>query len=201
MTATISLMSVVSADGQRAVLRAADTLFTEHSIAFMTLEGVASRAGVEIEDVTGVYATKRDLLIAVLAYKHEGWVHRLQHNGARTDDPRDEILEVFSYLEECFADTTWRGCCFVNAYAEIGREDEGIATLALEHFTEVERHMSALCVRAELPQYVSDALTILIQGARAEAGIHHNAGPARSARLAAAMLMSVYKDDPSIEAF
>jgi AcrR family transcriptional regulator len=194
-------MSRVSPDDQRDVLRAADTLFTEHSISFVTLEGVAERAGVATTDVTATYATKRDLLIAVLAYKHQGWVHRLERNGQRTDDPRDEILEVFSYLEECFADTTWRGCCFVNAYAEVGREDEGIASLALEHFEEVERHMSILCERADLPDYVSDALTILIQGARAEAGIHHNAAPARSARLAAAMLMSVYKDEPGADLF
>lgn len=189
-----SLMSVeIATDDQRAIVRAADTLFTEHSIDFVTLDAVASKAGIDVDLVTNLYSSKRELLIDVLAYKHQGWVRRLETNSEKTDDPRDEILGVFSYMEECFADTTWRGCCFVNAYAEVGREDQLIAALALEHFEEVERHMSVLCARANMPQYVSDALTILIQGARAEAGIHHNSQPARSARIAAAMLMSVYQ--------
>jgi len=201
MSETLTLTSRVAPASHRGILDAADTLFTEHSIAFVTLDAVADRAGVPLSDVTSAYGTKRDLLIAVLAYKHQGWVRRLERNRERTDDPRDEILETFSYLEECFADTTWRGCCFVNAYAEVGREDEQIARLATEHFEEVERHMSALSVEANLPQYVADALTLLIQGARAEAGIHHTSSPARSARLAAAMLMSVYKAEPDSDIF
>ena len=197
MTATSTLINVVAPAEQHRILQAADSLFTEHSIAAVTFTDVAERAGVDVLEVSDSYPTKRDLLVAVLAYKHQGWVHRLERNGQKIDDPRDEILAVFSYLEECFIDTTWRGCCFVNAYAELGREDQGIADLALEHFREVERHMASLCLRADLPDYVSQALTILIQGARAEAGIHHHAGPARSARMAAAMLMSVYQTDPA----
>ncbi|ROQ36541.1 TetR family transcriptional regulator [Frondihabitans sp. PhB188] len=200
MASSLSLTSVViDTDAERAILRAADSLFTEHSIDWVTLDAIADRAESSVGEITRRYATKREILVAVLAYKHQGWVARLEKNGTRVDDPRDEILEVFSYMEECFADTTWRGCCFVNAYAEVGREDEGIAALAVQHFEEVERHMSVLCARAGLPDYVSDALTILIQGARAEAGIHHTAKPARSARLAAAMLMSVYQNGETVD--
>lgn len=191
-TPTLTSLEITS-DEHRAILRAADTLFTEHSVDVVTLEAVAERSGVEAAEVRRLYDGTRALLMDVLAFKHQGWVSRLESNGTTTDDPRDEILEVFSYLEECFTDTTWRGCCFVNAYAELGREDDQIASFALGHFEEVERHMSVLCARANLPQYVSDALTLLIQGARAEAGIHHTSQPARSARIAAAMLMSVYQ--------
>ncbi|MBF4577925.1 TetR/AcrR family transcriptional regulator, partial [Frondihabitans sp. VKM Ac-2883] len=160
---TTTLINRVAPAEQHELLRAADSLFTEHSIATVTFTDVATRAGLDVAAVQDVFPTKRELLVAVLAYKHQGWVRRLERNGQKIEDPRDEILAVFTCLEECFVDTTWRGCCFVNAYAELGREDQGIADLAVEHFTEVERHMAALCLGAELPVYVSQALTILIK--------------------------------------
>lgn len=196
MPSSPSLLATVGTTrAERLVLEAADSLFTEHSIDWVTLDAVAARAQIDVADLTRQHATKRDLLIAVLGYKHQGWVRRLERNALQVTDPRDEILEVFSYLEECFADDTWRGCCFVNAYAEVGREDVEIEALAVEHFDEVERHMSVLCARAGLPRHVSDGLTLLVQGARTEAGIHHTAQPARSARIAAALLMSIYDVD------
>lgn len=180
-------------DEQLAAVRAADDLFTEHGITPIALDAVATQAGLSSDILAEAFSTKRELLVAVLTWKHQGWARKLESIGEKSDDPRDEILGIFSYLEECFSDTSWRGCCFINAYGEVGRDDDGIAGLAEQHFSEVERHIGTLCARAGLPSHLAETLTLLIQGARAESGIHHTVQPARAARMGAAMLMSVYQ--------
>ncbi|RPE78103.1 MULTISPECIES: TetR/AcrR family transcriptional regulator [unclassified Frondihabitans] len=179
-------------DIQRAAVAAADDLFTLNGITPVSLEAIAGKAGITTDLLHAVYPTKQALVVAVLAWKHQGWVDRLQLIGDTTNDPRDEILNIFSYLEESFSDKTWRGCAFINANGELGRNDPVVARLVEQHFTEVERHISVLVARAGMPTPIAEALTLLIQGARAESGVHHTVQPARAARAAAAMLMAVY---------
>ncbi|WP_423920930.1 TetR/AcrR family transcriptional regulator [Frigoribacterium sp. 2-23] len=202
MTATPTLTAPATlTSAQRDVITAADSLFTENGISPVSVEQIAQRAGLSPAALADAFESKRDILIAVLAWKHQGWMHKLAWISATTTDPRDEILNIFSYLEECFTDTSWRGCAFINAYGELGRSDDGIGALAAEHFSEVERHIGVLCERAGMPSHVAETLTLLIQGARAESGIHHTVRPARAARLGAAMLMSVYQDDDALPDF
>lgn len=83
-----------------------------------------------------------------------------------SDDPRDEVLAIFGYLETCFADEGWRGCAFINGHAELGRQDPDIATLAQAHFLDVERHLTLVCERGGMPAHIAQGLTLLIEGAR-----------------------------------
>ncbi|WP_258374230.1 hypothetical protein [Curtobacterium sp. MCBD17_032] len=112
---------------------------------------------------------------------------------ASFEDPRDQVLAVFSYLEDCFTDRSYRGCAFINGYGELGRLDPVVAGLANDHLRQLEQHIAMLCAAAEMPAHLAPALTLLVQGAQVEAAIHGNITPARTGRMAAAMLMSVYE--------
>lgn len=142
-----------------------------------------------------------DLVVAVLESQQRHWTAGLAAAAAGAADPRDEILSVFGYLEDCFEDDAWRGCAFINGYGELGRVEPAVAVLAAEHFASVEEHLAALCVEAGLPAHVSDGLSLLVQGAKVESAIDGTAKPARSARLTAATLIAVYDSERAADDF
>lgn len=183
---------------QRAASTAADALFNEHGVTPVSLDDVASRAGLTRAELDSAYPSKQALVVAVLQRWHGAWRRALEGIAAASDDPRDEVLGVFSYLEECFADEGWRGCAFINDHAELGRRDPAIAELTRAHFADVEAHLTLLCARAGVPAHVAQALSLLVEGARVESAVQRSAGPARAARLGAAMLLSVYDADTDV---
>lgn len=178
---------------QRAASTAADELFTQYGVLPVTMEDVADRAGLTLLELTDAYETKQALVIAVLQRWHGAWQRALTRIGTQTEDPRDEVLAIFGYLEECFDDESWRGCAFINGHAELGRQDPVVADLAAEHFRDVERRLTTICSRAGMPTALAQTLALLVEGARVESAVQRSAQPARTARLGAAMLMSIYE--------
>jgi AcrR family transcriptional regulator len=177
---------------QWAAVVSADALFSAEGIALVTLDRIAEAAGLSRPGLDTAFASKDLLVVAALQYRHQEWAGGLRRFVAGFADPGDQVLAVFSYLETCFAEGDYHGCSFINSYGELGRSDPTIAGLAEEHLAALEGFVADLCTDADLPTYVADAITLLIEGAQVEAAIHGTIQPARSARTAAAMLMSVY---------
>ncbi|WP_083403880.1 TetR/AcrR family transcriptional regulator [Curtobacterium sp. MCBA15_001] len=194
MTATTLAPPAPETVQQRTASTAADGLFTEHGVLPVTMEDIAAQAGLTLDELRSAYPTKQALVVAVLRRWHGAWRRALAHIAETSPDPRDEILGIFSYLEECFADEGWRGCAFINGHAELGRQDPVVAELAAEHFRDVEHHLALLCARADMPSHIAETLSLLVEGARVESAVQGSAKPARSARLGAAMLMSVFEE-------
>ncbi|PYY46223.1 TetR/AcrR family transcriptional regulator [Curtobacterium sp. MCBD17_023] len=178
---------------QDAIVVSADALFTAEGITPVALDRVAVGAQVTPAELREAFPTRQALVVAALQYRHDEWMTALITAEASFEDPRDQILAVFSHLEDCFTDHSYRGCAFINGYGELGRLNPVVAGLAHEHLRQLEQHIAILCAAAEMPAHLAPALTLLIQGAQVEAAIHGNITPARTGRMAAAMLMSVYE--------
>jgi AcrR family transcriptional regulator len=177
------------------LLASADALFDERGFAPVTVGRIARHAGVEPERMHAEFPAKLGLVVEVLRLRHEAWFRGLDQATTAPTDPRDGVLAVFTYLETCFQ-PGFHGCMFINGYGELGRKEPVIAALADEHLAEVERHVADLCRRAALPASIAQAIALLVDGAKVEAAIHGTTQPARTARTAAAMLISVYQTDP-----
>ncbi|MFJ4294870.1 TetR/AcrR family transcriptional regulator [Curtobacterium sp. NPDC089689] len=197
MTSTTLTSTRSPTDAQRAVVDAADALFSEHGIGPVSTEDVARRAGLDPSAVVAAYPTQHDLVVAVLQRWHAAWTAALERIAAEAEDPRDEVLAVFDHLERCFAADDWRGCAFINLHAELGRQDPEIAELAREHVRQVEQHLTQVCSRAGLPAHVAQTIVLLVEGARVDSAVQRSPQAARTARLGAAMLMAVYEADHS----
>ncbi|WP_144710446.1 TetR/AcrR family transcriptional regulator [Curtobacterium pusillum] len=174
------------------VVAAADRALARAGAARLRHGDVATAAGVDVRTVRARFPDVLALVTAVLRYRQEHWLHGLAMATRAVSEPRDQILALFGYLELCFTDDDWRGCAFINGYGELGRTEPSIAALADEHLASIEAHLRTLCTEASLPSYVADGLSLLVQGAKVEAAIHGTTQPARSARMTAAVLMSVY---------
>ncbi|PZF64637.1 TetR/AcrR family transcriptional regulator [Curtobacterium sp. MCPF17_047] len=174
------------------VVDAADRVFTAEGAVGLDHAAIATLAGEDQATVRALFPERIDVVVAVLEHRHERWNEGLADAAVGAADARDEILTVFAHLESCFEDETWTGCAFINGYGELGRSESRVAALAHEHLRGIEAHLHALAGRAGLPLHVADALSLLVEGANVEAAIHRTTRPARSARLAAATLMTAY---------
>ena len=178
-------------------MAAADALFGSEGVGPVSLARIAAGARVSRPALRAAFPTKRELVVAALQHRHQHWMGGLAAAEQGAEDPRDRLLTVFTYLEQCFADDSYRGCAFINGYGELGRRDPVIRQLADDHLRQVEQHVAVLCGLAGLPAHVAPALTLLLQGAQVEAAIHGSVQPARTARTAAAVLIAVYDVDSS----
>lgn len=194
--ASIAVPPARTAD-EEAIVAVADELFTLEGVGPVSMERIAADAHVSPMVLQAVFPSKRKLVTAALQHRHQHWMGGLVATEQSTGHPRDRLLTVFTYLEQCFTDTSYRGCAFINGYGELGRHDPEIRQLADDHLRQVEQHIAMLCNLASLPAHLAPALTLLLQGAQVEAGIHGTVQPARTARTAAAMLIAVYDVDSS----
>ncbi|GAA1494398.1 TetR/AcrR family transcriptional regulator [Curtobacterium herbarum] len=174
------------------VVDAADRVFTAGGAAGLDHAAVATLAGADPDAVRAHFPERIDVVVAVLEHRHEQWNAGLAEAAVGAADARDEILTVFAHLEDCFRDESWTGCAFINGYGELGRSEARVAALAHDHLRGIEAHLHVLAGRAGLPVHVADALSLLVEGAKVESAIHRTTRPARSARLAAATLMTAY---------
>ena len=80
-----SLMSVEIATGrdQRAILRAADTLFTEHGIDSVALDAVAVAAGLSTTSWPRPSRPSASSWSPSSPCKHQGWARRLETNSEK----------------------------------------------------------------------------------------------------------------------
>jgi AcrR family transcriptional regulator len=178
-------LSTASTD-RDAVLTAAETMVGTGSFTRLTPAAVARTAGVSLEQLRRVFRTRSDLVQAVCEARHQAWFRDLLAGLTPDADPRDQILEVFLYIEHDVA-----GCC--PCLTSVGTGQNVATALASGHLVEVEHLMASLCEEAGFPVFMSDALVLLIEGAAMTVRAKESSAPVRTARTAAAMLMSVYE--------
>ncbi len=102
------------------LLDAAELLFYERGIRAVGMDRVRSASGLPLTRIYRDFATKEDLVVAVLRRRDERWRGDLAAYVTRVGDPRRRLLAVFDWLGEWFARPGFRGCAWINAYGELG---------------------------------------------------------------------------------
>jgi AcrR family transcriptional regulator len=174
------------APARDALVAAAGSLVKGRYFGNLTHARVGHAAGVSADEVRSLFPARRDLVDAVCMPQHGQWFRSLTTAVSAQADPRDQILAVFAFLEKDAPDC----CpCLVVKGGPAGVAD----ALVAGHFVDVEHYMASLCEAAGLPQFLCDSLIVLINGAVVTSTVGASKQPARAARTAAAMLMSVYE--------
>jgi AcrR family transcriptional regulator len=181
----VPLPSTVVPD-RAALLAAADAAVGTGTFAKLSHATVAKAAGVTVDDVRQAFPARRDLVEAICVERHHRWFADLRAAVRAVDEPRDRVLEVFTYLE---ADET--GCC--PCADTVGTGQHVVEALAVGHLVEVEQFIAELCEEAGLPRVVGDAVVLLVEGAAMTSKVRDRPHPVRAARTAAAMLIAVYE--------
>lgn len=95
------------------ILQAADRLFYREGIHAVGVDALASAAGVSKRTLYKHFPSKDDLIVAYL-------LRRASRLAPAAGQPLELILGVFDGLMRAFGSSSFRGCPYANAAAELG---------------------------------------------------------------------------------
>lgn len=174
---------------ERAVATAAD-LFYARGIQAVGMDDLRRESGLSLKKLYSLFASKEDIVLAVLAARHEEWTVGLAARADAADSPTDKLLAIYDYLADWFTEDTFRGCTFINAFGELGSESPRVAELAREHKASFQRYVAGLVEAAGASPALGPQLSILAEGAQTTAAIAHSDEAALHARQAAEILIA-----------
>jgi len=178
------------------IVEAADTLFYARGIRAVGMDDVRTEAGVSLKRLYAEFPGKDSLVLAVLRKRHAAWADGLAATVDRTVGPRARLLAVYDYLESWFAEDTFRGCSFINAFGELGLSSPVVAEYAREHKRSFQQYLAGLAADAGADPGLAPQLAILAEGAQTTAAIEGSTAPAAHARRAAEILIDAATSAP-----
>lgn len=164
------------------VLAAAEALFYERGVQQVGIDQVRAAAGVSLKRLYQLFPSKDDLVIGYLTARDERWLASVAAHARTAGD----VLTVFDWLGEWFAEPDFRGCAFVNSFGELGGTSEAVAAIARRHKEAFRQLIRDLAGDDEL----GDQLTLLAEGAITMAAIGGTPEPAHQAKRAARALLA-----------
>ncbi len=168
----IELPSVASVDdlmtpvGER-LAQTASRLFYDHGIRAVGVELIAEDAGTTKKTLYDRFGSKDGLVTLYLRRRAERWQTLVLEWLAEHPEPGAErVLQVFDALQSWLSEQ-WRGCAFVNAYAEIGGTDHIALPVVRAEKAWMRRLFTALVEEAgcDDPTELGAQLHVLYEGA------------------------------------
>ncbi|WP_156252821.1 TetR/AcrR family transcriptional regulator [Pseudactinotalea terrae] len=171
------------------IVEAADRLFYGHGIGRVGMDAVRDEAGASLKAIYREFSSKEDLVLAVLEHRHQLWTAGLESAMVGLTEPRERLLAVYDYLASWFDEADFRGCGFINAFAELGADSPRIAAAVRDHKASFQRYVDAQVVEIGAAPSLGPQLAILAEGAQTSAAIAGAPDAAMSARAAAEVLI------------
>jgi AcrR family transcriptional regulator len=151
------------------ILNAAYDLFSRRGIRAVGTDEVIERAGVAKATLYRHFATKNDLVLAVLQRREVLWTHGLieEQSRLRGDAPEAQLLAIFDVMHDWFQlRDGYEGCSFINVLLEMGVDHPaGRASVAhIDHVRDIVRHRAVAAGLTDVEDFAS-SWHILMKGA------------------------------------
>ncbi|MBB4932051.1 AcrR family transcriptional regulator [Lipingzhangella halophila] len=172
---------------RESLLDTAEELFYERGIRAVGMDEVRAASGLPLKRIYRLFATKEDLVVAMLRRRDTRWRASLTARVTRVRDPRERVLAIFDWLAEWFAEPGFRGCAWVNAHGELGSSSDAVLAEVRSHKRAFHEQVAAWVRATGVP--VAEPVYLLAEGAIVTAGISGDPAPARHAHAAAATLL------------
>ena len=173
------------------VVEAADRLYYARGIQAVGMDELRTAAGVSLKALYALFPSKSDIVLAVLRRRHQLWSDGVAGKVSQGATPRARLLAVFDYLAEWFADDGFRGCGFINTFAELGGTSVVVAAETRAHKQSFQEYVARLVADAGGTPELAAQLAILAEGAQTTAAIAGAPDAAAQARRAAEVLIDV----------
>jgi AcrR family transcriptional regulator len=172
------------------LLAAASELFYEHGVHTVGIDRIIERAGVAKASLYSTFGSKDGLVRAYLEARHASRRARVSAEIERHGDPRERLLAVFDVLASTVAQPGFRGCAFANASAE-SELDSAAADVTREVRRWLFETLAGLARALDVadPATLARQLTLLYDGALAQARLDPSPAAANAARAAAGELV------------
>ncbi|WP_194921382.1 TetR/AcrR family transcriptional regulator, partial [Catenulispora rubra] len=174
------------------LLTAAEDLFYAEGIRAVGVERILTVSGVGRASFYRHFASKDELVIAVLTRTDERWRAWLQETIAGYGLPAGERpIAVFDALGEWLDGAGYRGCAFINAMVEAADRNSPVHEVAVAHKDAVTDYLDRLLAEAGRDDHESLApeLMLLVEGALVTSLREGTSeGAARAGRIARVLL-------------
>ena len=154
------------------------------------MDELRQATGLSLRAIYGMFASKHDLVLEVLDYRQQLWSEGLAHQVRHETHPQQKLLAVYDYLAGWFADDTFRGCGFINAFAELGAVEPEVAARVRLHKESFQMYVARLVQETQAHPDLAPQLAILAEGAQTTAAISGTIDAAIHARRAAEILIT-----------
>ncbi|MBF6220899.1 TetR/AcrR family transcriptional regulator [Nocardia abscessus] len=150
------------------LLTTAEDLFYAEGIRAVGIDRLLHESGVGRASFYRHFASKDDLIVAVLEDRDCRWLSWLRESvEAKTDDPAARPLAVFDALADRFARKDFRGCAFINTMVEVADRASAAHQVADRHKRRVIAYLSELLTeagRSDATELAAE-LALLVDGA------------------------------------
>lgn len=153
------------------LIESASDLFARHGFAPIGLDRIIDEVGVTKTTFYNHFASKDELVIAVLAFQHDLQTRELIEDLRRRapDSPRGRVLAVFDVFDEWFQDPEFNGCIFMNAATEYPIETDPVHVAAVGHGIALQALIKSECEAAGVPgvpaRETAEQIFLLLSGA------------------------------------
>ena len=175
------------------ILDTATELFYQEGVRAVGVDLVVEQSGVAKTSLYRHFATKDDLVAAVLerddARYWSSWDKIANRQKA---DPRAELEAHLQWIAHDIAGPKYRGCPFLNVATEFPAPDHPARAVAARHKAELRRRLGALTRRMGVRKAdaVAEQLVLLVDGAYVNGQLLGKKGPAHSLVPAALAVIS-----------
>jgi AcrR family transcriptional regulator len=174
------------------ILTAAYELFSRRGIRAVGTDEVIERADVARATLYRHFATKNDLVLAVLERREQLWTHGLieAQSEFRGNNPEERLLAIFDVLHDWFQNRDgFEGCSFINVLLELG-PDHPAGQASIVHIDNVRDIVRQRAVAAGLHDVEDFAWSwhILMKGAIILAAVGDPDAAHRAQKMARALI-------------
>jgi AcrR family transcriptional regulator len=178
--------------GER-LLDTAERFFYAEGIRAVGIDRILAESGVGKASLYRHFATKDELVVAVLRRRDEAWRRWLRDAVAERDlPPAQRPLAVFDALAERFRGKDYRGCAFINTIVEVADPTSPAHAVANEHKRRLTGYLADLLADAGRAdsRAMAARLVLLVDGAIVTSVRERSADAAEVARGIAAVLLA-----------
>ncbi|AYF99554.1 TetR/AcrR family transcriptional regulator [Protaetiibacter intestinalis] len=177
-------------DPRTRVVQTADELFYARGVSTVTMDQLRDASGVSLKRLYSMFPSKEDVVVGVLERRRSIWTEGVESLIDAAPDARSKVLAVYDFLAAWFCDADFRGCVFVNTFAELGATSPRVAAVVREQKAAFQQRMAQLVTQLGGSELLAAQLAILAEGAQTTAAISGAPDAAAVARAAAETLIS-----------
>ncbi len=144
------------------------------------------------------FPSKESLCVAYLQARHTIWMQWLDDSVKKEDNPKAQLFNIFTFLEEWMQECDFRGCAFLNIASEIPGIDSTIRKEVTSHKNELQEYVQRIIKELLVeepnlspidPTKLAKIVYVLIEGAIVASQNYHETWPILAARDAVKTLL------------
>ena len=180
-------------DARRRIVETAERLFYAEGIRAVGIDRIIAESEVAKMTLYNHFASKDDLILAVLKYREETFGDMFERRMERyVKKGTNRIEAFFAALQDWFKSPGFRGCAFINASVELADAEHAASRFSAQHkerFHEMLTEIITDTAGAKAAS-IAPAIALLVEGAIVTAVMEQSSKPAVTAKDAALVLMS-----------